>query len=152
MRKLRPETHTSTGTPTTGHHQPRPSFHDLLTQKLSMALSMSALTTDGPDVSAPAPPGQVTAWIPAYHASASAVVDPTGGGNAFLGGLAIGLARGAHLEDAARWGSVAASFAIEQVGVPTVEGEGDEERWNGARVPDRMQEFNERLRKERAGR
>jgi len=59
-------------------------------------------------------------WIPAYHTDKSKVVDPTGGGNTFLGGLAVALARGKSLEEAAAWGAVAASFAIEQVGVPVL--------------------------------
>ncbi|KAI1426836.1 Ribokinase-like protein [Xylaria sp. FL1777] len=74
------------------------------------------------------------------------VIDPTGGGNTFLGGLAVALARGKGLEEAAAWGSVAASFAIEQVGVPTL-GHDDEgcETWNGVRVDERFEEFKTRL-------
>ncbi|KAI1821528.1 Ribokinase-like protein [Xylaria intraflava] len=74
------------------------------------------------------------------------VVDPTGGGNTFLGGLAVALARGKGLEEAAAWGSVAASFAIEQTGIPTL-GYDDEgrETWNGVRVEDRFEEFKTRL-------
>lgn len=74
------------------------------------------------------------------------VIDPTGGGNTFLGGLAVALARGKGLEEAAAWGSVAASFAIEQVGVPTL-GHDDQgnEIWNGVRVDDRFEEFKTRL-------
>ncbi|KXJ95396.1 Ribokinase-like protein [Microdochium bolleyi] len=62
----------------------------------------------------------VERWIPAYHTDKDRVVDPTGGGNTFLGGLAVALARGKSLEEAAAWGAVAASFAIEQVGMPTL--------------------------------
>lgn len=81
-------------------------------------------------------------WIPAYHQSESSkVIDPTGGGNTFLGGLGIALARGRSLHEAAIWGSVAASFAIEQVGVPTLTESADGERWNGVRVQDRLDEF-----------
>ncbi|KAI0541101.1 Ribokinase-like protein [Xylaria digitata] len=74
------------------------------------------------------------------------VVDPTGGGNTFLGGLAVALARGKGLEEAAAWGSVAASFAIEQVGVPTLgyDNEG-RETWNGVSVDERFEEFKTRL-------
>ena len=51
------------------------------------------------------------------------VIDPTGGGNVFLGAFCIGLledpAEGkTSSENAAFYGSVAASFAIEQVGMP----------------------------------
>ncbi|KAI0913634.1 Ribokinase-like protein [Ustulina deusta] len=74
------------------------------------------------------------------------VIDPTGGGNTFLGGLAVALAKGKGLEEAAAWGSVAASFAIEQIGVPTL-GYDDEgrETWNGVRVDERFEEFKTRL-------
>lgn len=90
-------------------------------------------------------------WIPAYHQSAEKVVDPTGGGNGFLGGLAVGLIRGektpgiSNLEEAAIWGSISASLAIEQVGMPVLETKGDEETWNGVKVVDRVAEFKERL-------
>ncbi|KAL8407917.1 hypothetical protein RB594_006647 [Gaeumannomyces avenae] len=74
------------------------------------------------------------------------VVDPTGGGNAFLGGLAVAMARGRPVEDAALWATVAASFAIEQVGVPVLAvGPDGEETWNGVRVGDRVAEYFGRL-------
>ncbi|KAI5922601.1 Ribokinase-like protein [Camillea tinctor] len=88
----------------------------------------------------------VERWIPAYHTDPEKVVDPTGGGNTFLGGLAVALARGKTLEEAAAWASVAASFAIEQVGVPTLgKDEEGRETWNGVRVDDRFEEFKTRL-------
>lgn len=92
-------------------------------------------------------------WFPAFHTSSEAVVDPTGGGNGFLGGLAVGLVRGGNtpgvqnVEEAAIWGSIAASYTIEQVGMPVLE-KGDTEkgeRWNGTRVEDRLREFKERI-------
>lgn len=86
-------------------------------------------------------------WIPAYWTKehADKVVDPTGGGNTFLGGLAVALARGKSMEEAACWGSVAASFAIQQVGVPELgKDEEDGETWNGARVGDRLADLKER--------
>ncbi|KAI9831794.1 MAG: hypothetical protein M1819_004691 [Sarea resinae] len=96
-------------------------------------------------------------WLPPYHQPSvpdggnSKVVDPTGGGNGFLGGLAVGLVRGGpqpglqNLEEAAIWGSVAASFAIEQVGMPTFVQDTEGETWNGVRVEDRLDEFKKRL-------
>ncbi|KAK6085910.1 PfkB family carbohydrate kinase [Seiridium cupressi] len=88
----------------------------------------------------------VEKWIPAYHTDKEKVVDPTGGGNTFLGGLAVALARGKGLEEAALWGSVAASFAIEQVGPPKLEkDEGGVETWNGISVDERLKEFQTRL-------
>lgn len=85
-------------------------------------------------------------WIPAYHQSADAVVDPTGGGNGFLGGLAVGLVRcGGSVVEAAIWGSVAASFCIEQVGMPKLESHPNGETWNGVRVQERLEGFRQRL-------
>ncbi|RYP41627.1 hypothetical protein DL769_011548 [Monosporascus sp. CRB-8-3] len=112
-------------------------------------------------------------WIPAYHrhdpdddggggdhddrddngeskggrkSGKGKVVDPTGGGNAFLGGLAVALARGKSLEEAAAGASVAASFAIEQVGVPVLGADAEgRETWNGVRVDERFEEFKTRL-------
>jgi len=80
------------------------------------------------------------------------VVDPTGGGNAFLGGLAVGLVRtgsGPSLENvstAAAFASVAASFAIEQVGMPTLTRVSDgSELWNGVSVAERLGEYMDDL-------
>jgi adenosine kinase len=44
------------------------------------------------------------------------IVDPTGVGDAFRGGLLKGLARGASYETSARLGSVAAAYALEHLG------------------------------------
>jgi sugar/nucleoside kinase (ribokinase family) len=83
---------------------------------------------------------KVSVWVPAYFGDPESkrVVDPTGGGNAFLGGLGIALATGEDLAHAAISGSIAASFAIEQVGVPTLSmGEDGTERWNRESVMNR---------------
>jgi len=94
-------------------------------------------------------------WMPAFHQSGSGrVFDPTGGGNAFLGGLAVGLVRGdlslgtENMEQASMWGSVAASFAIEQVGMPTLTSNGKGktgELWNGESVQARLALYTDRL-------
>ncbi|KAF2127613.1 PfkB family carbohydrate kinase-like protein [Dothidotthia symphoricarpi CBS 119687] len=87
-------------------------------------------------------------WLPAYHQSSEKVVDPTGGGNGFLGGLAVGLVRSGglqNLDEAAIWGSISASFAIEQVGMPVLGHSLQGETWNGVRVEDRVEEFRKRL-------
>ncbi|CAE7026619.1 hypothetical protein P3342_005822 [Pyrenophora teres f. teres] len=90
-------------------------------------------------------------WLPAYHQSAEKVVDPTGGGNGFLGGLAVGLLRcgsssvSDNLEEAAIWGSISASFAIEQVGMPVLSHSGKGETWNGVSVEKRLSDFKQRL-------
>lgn len=86
-------------------------------------------------------------WLPAYHTDATRVVDPTGGGNGFLGGLAVGLVRTAgDVVEAARLGSIAASFCIEQVGMPQLtspanEHSDAEEKWNGESVSRRLAQF-----------
>ena len=49
-------------------------------------------------------------------ASISAVVDPTGAGDAYLGGLVFGLARGFSLETTGRVAALAAAYAIEHRG------------------------------------
>ena len=77
-------------------------------------------------------------WLPAVHTDAARVVDPTGGGNTFVGALGVALARGVDVVRAAAMGNVAASFAIEQVGLPAL---GAGETWNGASVFARLQEY-----------
>lgn len=73
------------------------------------------------------------------------VVDPTGGGNTFIGGLAIGLVRsGGNFVLAAAMGTVAASFAIEQIGIPTLVKERGRELWNGVEVQERLEEYKRR--------
>lgn len=47
------------------------------------------------------------------------VVDPTGAGDAFVGGVAFGLARRFSLVEAARFGAVVASFVVEALGCQT---------------------------------
>ncbi|TLS29571.1 hypothetical protein PpBr36_01282 [Pyricularia pennisetigena] len=92
----------------------------------------------------------VDRWLPAFFqpqdAAQGRIVDPTGGGNTFLGALTVALARGKAVEDAAVYASVAASFAIEQIGMPTlgVDSEGFE-TWNGVRVSTRLAEYSKRL-------
>jgi adenosine kinase len=58
------------------------------------------------------PGGEIT--IPAVKAKK--VVDPTGAGDSYRGGLISGLVRGMDIEAAARIGSVCASFAVECYG------------------------------------
>ncbi|KAL9114475.1 MAG: hypothetical protein Q9227_001556 [Pyrenula ochraceoflavens] len=111
--------------------------------------------------------------MPAYHMSpengaesSGMVVDPTGGGNTFLGALGMMLSDDPkqplfqNLDKTnweqmkSRWGkfenfptalacaSVAASFAIEQTGVPQIgENEAGEEVWNGTQFEERLHEY-----------
>jgi pfkB family carbohydrate kinase len=86
-------------------------------------------------------------WLPAYHETLENVIDPTGGGNAFCGGYCEGLLRsGDDLVKAAVYGNVAASFAIEQFGLPRLEYYKDWEMWNGERVCDRLERYTHQLR------
>jgi len=86
-------------------------------------------------------------WLPAYYTAKEdegnhpKVVDPTGGGNTFIGGLGVGLARSESVLYSAALGCVAASFAIEQIGIPTVEETEEGELWNGVKVQDRMDSY-----------
>lgn len=95
-------------------------------------------------------------WLPAYYASQdsvkattsiSKVVDTTGAGNAFLGALTIGLLRSSNnVIFAAYAGNVAASFVVEQVGVPTLSSSEDgTELWNGEDVSIRFQAYRARV-------
>ncbi|WPG97862.1 Ribokinase-like protein [Acrodontium crateriforme] len=91
-----------------------------------------------------------TSWFPAYHTDSTKVIDPTGGGNGFLGGFAVGLVRNENATiKAAQWGSIAASFCIEQVGMPALTPsttpEVDHENWNGHDVLKRLEEYNTRM-------
>lgn len=84
-------------------------------------------------------------WYPAYHDSKFTdykVVDPTGGGNSFVGGFAAGLILdGGNLETAGICGNVAASFAIEQIGMPNIIYGDKSESWNGYSVNGRIAEY-----------
>ena len=85
-------------------------------------------------------------WLPAfYDSSSSKVVDPTGAGNTFLGGFLAGWHCTHDVEEASMWGNVAASLALEQIGLPSRRTEGGQEFWNGASVLDRLQEYKARL-------
>lgn len=93
--------------------------------------------------------------------SSHKVVDPTGAGNAFLGGFCAGLSlppvheiRGFGTTNsqylmAAVCGTVAASFAIEQIGLPVLSrhgSNGHQELWNNDSVMDRIQHMAGRAR------
>ena len=114
--------------------------------------------------------------VPAYHKPftdlsseerdqwVNKVIDVTGGGNAFLGGFSIGLGMMSRwrkedpnldlsdFEAAAFYGTVAASFAIEQIGMPkmTYRDSDGTELWNGDLPSDRMSAMLSRVRKQAA--
>ncbi|KAI5363994.1 Putative carbohydrate kinase PfkB, ribokinase [Septoria linicola] len=84
-------------------------------------------------------------WLPAYYGTESnMVVNSTGAGNAFLGSYAIGYQETGSYVEAAKFGTVGASFMVEQHGTPDLTGEGVEELWNGASVRRRLEEYTKR--------
>ncbi|KAF2213664.1 hypothetical protein CERZMDRAFT_39573 [Cercospora zeae-maydis SCOH1-5] len=84
-------------------------------------------------------------WLPAYYSPGSEkLVDTTGAGNAFLGGFAIGHQETGSYVEAAKYGAVAASFVVEQVGLPDLKGEGVWEVWNGGSAKQRLKEYQRR--------
>lgn len=106
--------------------------------------------------------------LPAYHTPLknveqeertswkNRVADPTGGGNAFLGGYCIGLLMDGWrdfgpgltpFEGGALHGSIAASFAIEQSGMPKLTYHEGKELWNGERSLERLDVMRERVEK-----
>ncbi|KAG2027051.1 hypothetical protein GB937_000787 [Aspergillus fischeri] len=88
-------------------------------------------------------------WLPPFYTSGpvgeqhSKVVDPTGAGNAFLGAYAVGYLRTGNAVEAACYGTVGGSFALEQVGMPELISSGDGELWNGVDVFERLREYRE---------
>ncbi|KAK6526781.1 hypothetical protein TWF281_009984 [Arthrobotrys megalospora] len=86
-------------------------------------------------------------WLPTfYEVGNEKVVDTTGAGNSFLGGFAIGLVETGDFIEAAKYGTVAASFVIEQMGVPNITWEADgREMWNGDDVRSRLAAYNSRI-------
>lgn len=90
--------------------------------------------------------GTEPVWLPAFHDGDShMVVDTTGAGNAFLGAFAIGWQHSGSYVEAAKYGQVAASFMIEQVGLPTRFGHGERELWNSSSVRERLAAYQARL-------
>lgn len=85
--------------------------------------------------------GQAPQWIPAFHTNGERVVDTTGGGNAFLGGFAAAYMLRNDVRQACISGTVAASFVIEQIGLPTRDGE----EWNSQVFQARRDAFELRL-------
>ena len=88
--------------------------------------------------------GQAGKWVAPYHTSGEKVVDVTGCGNAFIGGMIAGLSitRG-DLVKACVYGSVSASYTLEQYGLPLM---GKDGVWNGRDKPvERLDQLSTRL-------
>ncbi|TGJ86533.1 hypothetical protein E0Z10_g2270 [Xylaria hypoxylon] len=89
-------------------------------------------------------------WLPAYYSKgADKVVDATGAGNAFLGAFAVALQETDDPKEAGLRGAVAASYAIEQFGLPalTASTSISGELWNGSDVLLRLQDLKARATK-----
>ena len=97
---------------------------------------------------------QCSFWSPAYYEEDDKrqslhITDPTGAGNAYLGAFAIGFLQNNSLYEAACYGAVGASFALEQFGMP--ENSSDQEAvelWNGDKVLDRLKRYQSRFKSE----
>ncbi|KAG8928527.1 hypothetical protein FRC02_006803 [Tulasnella sp. 418] len=94
-------------------------------------------------------------WVPPYWTQDESdqlkVVDVTGAGNSFLGGLSAGLRlSNGDLLEAMLYASVSASFTIEQLGLPVITSRGDTEEWNGESPGERLNKLRRRIY-ERAG-
>jgi bifunctional ADP-heptose synthase (sugar kinase/adenylyltransferase) len=87
--------------------------------------------------------------LPAFYESDNkilhpAVLDTTGAGNAFLGAFGAKLAETGDPIMAAASGTVAASFVVEQFGLPRLTTQGSSELWNGQDPDERLQHYNRR--------
>lgn len=85
-------------------------------------------------------------WLDAYWTSSDLdkVVDVTGAGNSFLGGFAAGLLLTNDLYEAMLYGTVSASFTIEQLGLPKLAIDNGKETWNGDSPSRRLQDMKDR--------
>lgn len=85
-------------------------------------------------------------WLPAFYQDQDPkVIDPTGAGNTFLGAFIAGWHHLQDAKEASMYGNVAASFALEQIGLPSLRKNGNQELWNGDQVMDRLKEYKTRI-------
>ncbi|KAJ5658496.1 uncharacterized protein N7484_002145 [Penicillium longicatenatum] len=116
-------------------------------------------------------------WLPAYHqpntSGATAVLDPTGAGNSFLGALAQGMVTAGRepfeviestLSPSESWkqameswgprrdvlgalicATVAAGYVVEQIGVPQISVANGKELWNQTEFTERVRLYTQRL-------
>lgn len=87
---------------------------------------------DGCLVSSNSIPGRHK-WLPAFYDNDSAIIDATGAGNTFLGALTFAMsACDKDVVEASALASVAASFSLQQIGLPTLCTEiENRDGWNG---------------------
>lgn len=86
-------------------------------------------------------------WLPSYYQlGAAEVKDPIGGGNTYLGGFTAGWKSSKDIVQASIYGNVAASFAIEQIGLPSCQTNDSAEICNGVGVMKRLAEYKAQLK------
>ncbi|KAI0301807.1 Ribokinase-like protein [Multifurca ochricompacta] len=92
-------------------------------------------------------------WIEAYWGTEERVIDVTGAGNSFLGGLAAGLTlTNGDVFEAAFHATVSASYTVEQFALPQItrtSGDVRNEEWNGDSPWGRLQELKARCASDR---
>ena len=82
--------------------------------------------------------GSCSHWLPPYYEpvgeapkkSSPKIVNPTGAGNAFVGAFTVALLDTRDMYQTACYGNVGASFAVEQIGFPELNGNEEGEAWN----------------------
>jgi len=102
--------------------------------------------------------GQDSKWFPPYYeptvspgstarVSHGAVLDPTGAGNAFLGAFGAEMARSGDQFLVVTHAIIAASFVVEQTGLPKIDGkdQAEHERWSGVGPRQRLGSYMSRL-------
>lgn len=87
--------------------------HEMITSFFDMGAKAIALRMGGRGSLVGERGGSIS-WIPAFDKQ---IVDVTGAGNAYCGGLLVGIAEGLNLAESALRGAVSASFTMEQFGV-----------------------------------
>lgn len=103
---------------------------------------------DGCLISSASMPGR-HCWLPAFYEDDSAIVDATGAGNTFLGALTFAMSACIHdVVEASAMASVAASFSLQQIGLPSLSSgseSGGRERWNGDTFTGRRAVYNAKV-------
>lgn len=101
---------------------------------------------DGCLVSSNSIPGRHK-WLPPFYENDSSIVDATGAGNTFLGALAFAMsARGDDVLKASALASVAASFSLQQIGLPSLCSEIESrDCWNEDTFTRRWEIYQDRL-------
>ena len=97
--------------------------------------------------------GTESVWLPSFYDARDPSVndkikDTTGAGNAFLGGFAVGFSETKNLLKAACYGTISASFMLEQIGPPHLDSRSkrcDVELWNGEEPRYRLKLYEERI-------